>query len=84
MKDDLEIYEKYHKNGGTYEIPIEVFNDLLDEKVQLVLENQKYKEVINKAIKFIEFQRKNPQCDNIWRNWECDDLINILDKTHRT
>ena len=24
-------YEQYHKNGGTYIIPVEVFNELFDE-----------------------------------------------------
>lgn len=25
-------YEQYHQKGGTYVIPVEVFDDLLDEK----------------------------------------------------
>lgn len=28
---DREDYEKFYKKGGTYEIPTEIFNELLDE-----------------------------------------------------
>lgn len=35
-------------------------------------------ERIDKAIEYIEWQKDNPQYDNIWRKYECDSLINIL------
>lgn len=37
-------YEQYHQKGGTYVIPVEVFDDLLDEKDELEKEKQ---ELIN-------------------------------------
>lgn len=56
-----EEYEKYYQKGGTYVIPTEVFNNLLDEKEQLIeyLEELKYtmfasdklKKTINENIK---------------------------------
>lgn len=36
-----EDYDKYYCKGGNYVIPTEIFNELLEE-------NQKYKEVIDK------------------------------------
>ena len=36
-------YEQYHQKGGTYVIPVEVFDDLLDEKEELEKENQQLK-----------------------------------------
>ena len=33
-------YEQYHQKGGTYVIPVEVFDDLLDEKEDLDKEKQ--------------------------------------------
>lgn len=36
-----EQYEKYYQKGGTYVIPVEIFNDLIGEKEHLIeyLEN---------------------------------------------
>lgn len=31
-----EDYEKYRKNGGFYEIPVEIFNELLDEREEFI------------------------------------------------
>lgn len=33
---------------------------------------------VHDAIEYIEWQRVHPQYDNVWRNYECDDLIKIL------
>ena len=33
-------YEQYHQKGGTYVIPVEVFNDLLNEKEELDKEKE--------------------------------------------
>ena len=33
-------YEQYHQKGGTYIIPVEVFDDLLDEKEELDKEKE--------------------------------------------
>ena len=86
-------YEQYHQKGGTYVIPVEVFDNLLDEyqelkeqycertdcsgrlgnskKVEkLIKENQKYKEVIDKALNdidlVIELIKQQPTEDDSW------------------
>ena len=41
-------YEQYHQKGGTYVLPVEVFDNLLDEKEELEKENKKLKEQLNK------------------------------------
>lgn len=37
-----------------------------------------YEERIIKGIEYIEFQKNNPQYDNVWRKYECESLIEIL------
>lgn len=54
-----------------YEKDIEYIN-------QLQQQNKELHNKIDKAIKYIEWQRVNPQYDNVWRNFECDKLIEIL------
>ena len=41
-------------------------------------ENQQLKHNRDKAIEYIEWQKDNPQYDNVWRKYECESLINIL------
>ena len=36
-------YDKYYKKGGTYVIPIEIFNELFDERDRLKEENEELK-----------------------------------------
>ena len=47
-------YEQYHQKGGTYVLPVEVFDDLLNEKEELEIENQKLKEDILFCLKSIK------------------------------
>ena len=47
----------------------------LDEREQ---EIERLNNIIDKAIDYIDWQRRNPQYDNVWRNAECEDLIEIL------
>lgn len=47
-------YEQYHQKGGTYVLPVEVFDNLLDEKEELEIENQKLKEDILFCLKSIK------------------------------
>ena len=47
----------------------------LDEREQ---EIERLNNIIDKAIEYIDWQRRNPQYDNVWRNSECEDLIEIL------
>ena len=46
-----EDYEKYYQTGGSYIIPVEIFNELFDEYECFKNEYQKYKEVIDKLKK---------------------------------
>lgn len=39
----IEDYEIYHQKGGTYVIPVEVFNELLEENQELKKQNEEYK-----------------------------------------
>ena len=51
----LEDYSKYYIQGSDhYLIPKDVFNELFDEMVNWREESEKQKEVIDRAIKFIE------------------------------
>ena len=50
-------YEKYYQKGGSYLIPKEIFDELLEE-------NQKYKEVIHKVIEYIKIYRSYQKIDN--------------------
>lgn len=40
MSRDMSIYDKYYRKGGTYELPIETFNELIDELDSLDIENE--------------------------------------------
>ena len=51
---------------------------LKDEVHCLNDEMNKLQKRIDEAILYVEWQRKHPQHDNVWRDWECDSLINIL------
>ena len=44
-----EDYEKYYQKGGSYIIPVEIFNELFDEYECFKNDCQKYKEVIDKV-----------------------------------
>ena len=47
-------YDKYYQQGGSYVIPVEIFNELFEDYECFKNDCKKYKEVIEKAIKFIE------------------------------
>ncbi len=70
----------------------EAIMSIADERDDLLKENKEQEEYItywqketdkrqnkiDKAIEYIEWQRTNPQYDNVWRGFECDSLIEIL------
>lgn len=78
LKEQLEKYNNLYVKDVAGNIindtPYELISDY--EKVLDML--KKEKTIRSEAIQFINNQRKNPQYDNIWRDWECDELINIL------
>ena len=47
-------YEQYHQKGGTYVLPVEVFDNLLDEKEEL----EEYNKKLNGAIEIYEILLK--------------------------
>lgn len=52
--------------------------ELIEEINNKEEEIEKLNNIIDKAIEYIDWQRRNPQYDNVWRNRECEDLIEIL------
>jgi uncharacterized protein HemY len=43
-------YDKYYQKGGHYEIPTEVFNDLLEQLSQLQQEKEEFEKIIKKIL----------------------------------
>ena len=43
-------YDKYYQQGGSYIIPVEIFNELFEDYECFKNDCKKYKEVIDKAI----------------------------------
>jgi len=89
-----EIIKKYNnadKISYPYRINLKQIKLLLSYIEQLEkkgndalhYESKYYNEAkkVDKAIEYIEWQRDNPQCDNVWRKHECESLINILGDT---
>ena len=52
--------------------------ELLNTIEEFEKEIERLNNIIDKAIEYIDWQRRNPQYDNVWRNAECEDLIEIL------
>ena len=51
-------YEQYWQKGGTYVIPVEIFNELFEDYECFKNDCKKYKEVIDRAIKCIDYSNK--------------------------
>ena len=47
-------YDKYYQQGGSYVIPVEIFNELFEDYECFKNDCKKYKEVINRIEKYIE------------------------------
>ena len=47
-------HEQYYRKGGTYELPIEIYNDLIQQIEEAQKERNNYKSRCEKAIKFIK------------------------------
>lgn len=47
-------YDKYYQQGGSYVIPVEVFNELFEDYECFKNDCKKYKEVIDKVKEYIE------------------------------
>ena len=53
-------YDKYYQQGGSYIIPVEIFNELFEDYECFKNDCKKYKEVIDKAIEILKLC--NSQC----------------------
>jgi len=54
-------------------------NERLKEwKEDLLNENIELENIRKEAIEYIKWQQDNPQYDNVWRKYECESLIKIL------
>lgn len=55
MDIDFEYLEQYHKNGGTYELPVEIINTLTYEMESLVKTINDIKKIVdNEKVSGIE------------------------------
>ena len=72
LKSIVDFYKLNDENNYEY-------SDRVLISMKLVLEEiERLNNIIDKAIEYIDWQRRNPQYDNVWRNAECEDLIEIL------
>ena len=50
-------YDKYYQQGGSYVIPVEIFYELFEDYEYFKNDCKKYKEVIDRAIDYLETKR---------------------------
>ena len=60
-------YDKYYQQGGSYVIPVEIFNELFEDYECFKNDCKKYKEVIDRAIKFIDYSTKYRNSADIYQ-----------------
>ena len=60
-------YEQYWQKGGTYVIPVEIFNELFEDYECFKNDCKKYKEVIDRAIKCIDYSTKYRNSADIYQ-----------------
>ena len=79
-------YDKYYQQGGSYVIPVEIFNELFEDYECFKNDCKKYKEVIDKLnnkINLLKTCEDKPKEDIIYPHWEiCNEtkqeLLDIL------
>lgn len=52
-------YDKYYQQGGSYVIPVEIFNELFEDYECFKNDCKKYKEVIDKTIEILDNYQNN-------------------------
>lgn len=60
-------YDKYYQQGGSYVIPVEAFNELFEDYECFKNDCKKHKEVIDKAIKCIDYSTKYRNSADIYQ-----------------
>ena len=74
----IEDYSKYYIQGSDhYLIPKDNFKELFNEMVNWKENAQKYKEVIDKAIEYIETHKRKDEFLEL-NEWGTRDLLDIL------
>ena len=73
----LDILNDLSKKPTT-ELALQIM-ELSSENLILEQQCKKQKEVIDKAIEYIKWQYENPTYDNVWRKWEVEELLSILE-----
>lgn len=53
-------HEQYYRKGGTYELPIEIYNDLIGQIEEAQKERNDYKQRNEKAIEYIKNLSNKP------------------------
>lgn len=79
-------YDKYYQQGGSYVIPVEIFNELFEDYECFKNDCKKYKEVIeklNNKINLLKTCEDKPKENIIYPHWEiCNEtkqeLLDIL------
>lgn len=74
----IEDYEQYWQKGGTYILPIEVFNEVFGELENWKQENQQLKGVIDKAIEYINNHIYQETFTGYMDSYELKKLLKIL------
>lgn len=73
-----EDYFKYYIQGSDhYLIPKDIFDVLFDEMESWKEDTQKYKDVIDKAIEYIEIHKRKDEFLEL-NEWGTRDLLDIL------
>lgn len=74
-----EDYFKYRIQGGDiYVLPVDIFTELFDELLNLQLENKQLREVVDKAIEYIEKHSTDKGRFLMLNEWQVPDLLGIL------
>lgn len=55
-------HEQYYRKGGTYELPIEIYNDLIGQIEEAQKERNKYKSRCEKAIELYKKCKEEDYC----------------------
>ncbi len=77
LEDLVEKYKRKKGNYSTYEFDELSYRTLILDVHTMLKENQKYKEVINKAIKYIETHKRKDEFLEL-NEWGTRDLLDIL------
>lgn len=76
-------YDKYYKKGGTYVIPVEVFNELFNELERLSINYEQALEDLDKKDNIINELEKWLEDKNFNEGTYCIDCIQVKNKINQ-